>query len=62
MEDGLRESRLLRRLTLGKLNVAEASSWTLGVVDFFEKVLGRKDICHHPDETQILTTTIRLDK
>ena len=62
MEDGLRESRLLRRLTLGKLNVAEASSWTLGVVDFFEKVLGSKDICHHPDETKILTTTIRLDK
>jgi len=46
-----------RRLTSKKLDAAESSSWTLGVVNFSMKVLGRWDTCHYPDEGQILTTT-----
>ena len=47
-------------MTSGKLDVAEAPGWTLGVVDFSGKVLGRWDACHHPDpdEGQIFTTTL----
>ena len=44
------------KAALGKTNVAGDPSWTLDV-DFFGKVLGIKDICRHPDEGQILTTT-----
>ena len=31
-----------------------APGWTLGVVNFSEKVLDSLDLCYHPDEDQIL--------
>ena len=48
----------LCRLTSEKLDVTKASGWTLGVVNFSGEVLGSWDICHHPDEDQILITTL----
>ena len=48
------------RLTSGKLDVVEAPGWTLGVMDFSEKVLVRWDTCQHHDEGQILNTTDAL--
>jgi len=51
------EGSLGRRMTLRRLNVAEARGWILGVVDFSVEALGSWNTCHHPDEGRILTTT-----
>ena len=48
---------LRRRGTLGWPGVIDVPNWTLGVVNFSGKSLGSLDMCHHPDEGQILTTT-----
>ena len=50
MKDDFRKGRMWQRMTSGKLDVAEAPGWTLGVVDFLGKVLGSKDTCYHFDE------------
>ena len=47
-----------RKLTWGKLDVAEDPDRTQEVADFSGKVLGSWDICHYPVENQILPTTI----
>jgi len=39
------------------LDAAEASGWTLGVVNFSGEELGSLNTCHHPDARQILITT-----
>ena len=44
------------RRASGRLDVVEASGWTLGVVDVLEE-LSNLDTCHHPGAGQILTTT-----
>ena len=44
----------------GRLDVAEAPYRTLGVVDFSGKALHSLGTRHHPDESQILTTTDAL--
>ena len=47
-----------RSMTSGRL-VAKAPDRTLGVVNFLGEALGNLNMCQHPDEGQILTTTIR---
>ena len=45
----------------GKLQEAQewqgSPEWTLGVVDLAGEALSSLDTCHHPDVSQILTTT-----
>jgi len=44
-----------QRLTSRKVDMAEAPAWSLGVMDFLEKVLSGRDTYHHPNEGQFLT-------
>jgi len=32
--------------------MTETPGWTLRVVNFLEKVLGSRNMCHHPDKSQ----------
>ena len=40
-----------------KIECGEGSELYSGSLDFSGKVLGSWDMCHHPDEGQILATT-----
>ena len=70
-DDSVMEGSSGQRMTSGRSDVTKAnfekaechnaSSWTLGVVNFSEKILDSQGTCHHPhhpDEDQIFTTTI----
>ena len=46
-----------QRVAPGCPRVAEALGWTLRVVDLSGEKLGSLDTYHHPDASQILTTT-----
>jgi len=54
---GMKGSSRKRRAP-GRLGAADATNRILRVVNFSEEALSSLDACHHPDEGQILITTV----